>query len=60
MFFPICDAIQQKVHKVGKLVFPMQLKLEEEIIRNIKKKKISQLMHVKLSYDVLNLWLWNS
>ncbi len=41
--------------------FQMQLKLEEEIVRNIKKKKKSnQLMHVKSSYDILNLWKWNS
>ncbi len=49
----ICDAIQQKVHEVGKLVFQNAV----EIGRgdwNIKKKS-NQSMHVKSSYDVLNL-----
>ncbi len=45
--FSKCDVIRQKVHK-----------MVEEIIRNIE-KKLSQLMQVKSSYDILNLWLWN-
>ncbi len=36
----------------------MQSKLEEEIVRNVKKKKNQVLTRMKSSYDVLNVWLW--
>ncbi len=49
-----CDAIQQKVHKVRKLVFLNAMEISGGD-RKEHKKKSRQLMHVKSSYDVLNL-----
>ncbi len=51
----ICDVIQQKVHKVGKLVFPNAFEIGRADHKEHFKKKSSQLMHMKSSYDVLNL-----
>ncbi len=51
LFVCLCDVIQQKVHKVGKLVSPNAV----ENGRGYRKehfKKLSQLMHVKFSYEV--------
>ncbi len=50
-----CDAIQQKVHKVKKLVFLNAAEIGRGDHKEHKKKKSSQLIHVKWSYDVLNL-----
>ncbi len=49
------DAIQQKVYKVGKLVFPNAVKIGRGDCKVHFKIKLNQLIHVKSSYDILNL-----